>query len=67
MRTNVDNLWQKLKKAKENGTMMGCSPVKDDIGFILINDIDTGIMNGHAYSIIDVFELEYSTEEEILI
>jgi len=24
-------------------------------------------MNGHAYSIIDVFELEYSEEEKILI
>ena len=39
---------------------MGCSAEADEPGYIdhYITGQDTGIMAGHAYSIIDVFELD---------
>ena len=42
---------------------MGCSAEGETEGFIYIDDENTGIMSGHAYSIIDVFEIKYSEEE----
>jgi hypothetical protein len=39
---------------------MGCSAESDEIGYLdhYISGLDTGLMGGHAYSIIDVFELD---------
>ena len=38
--------------------MMGCSAVGDTELYMQMNGLDTGIMSGHAYGIIDVFELK---------
>ena len=46
---------------------MGCSVDSHDVGFVDIDGIDSGIMAGHAYSIIDVFELKYNEYELKLI
>ena len=46
---------------------MGCSVDSQDVGFVDIDGIDSGIMAGHAYSIIDVFELKYNEYELKLI
>jgi len=39
---------------------MGCSSETDVAGYIdhYVTGEDTGLMSGHAYSIIDVFELD---------
>lgn len=52
-----DNLWGTLMNCKKDGTMLGCSAEGETELFMKINDEDTGIMTGHAYGIIDVFEL----------
>ena len=50
----VRELWQKLVYWNENGYLMGChSPPGSDTD---INDM--GIAKGHAYSILDAFEVE---------
>ena len=38
--------------------MMGCSAEGDTELYIKFNDEDTGIMSGHAYGIIDIFEIQ---------
>jgi len=38
---------------------MGCSAEGETEGFIDINGENSGVMSGHAYSVIDVFELDY--------
>lgn len=43
--------------------MMGCSADGETEGFIFIDGESSGIMSGHAYSIIDVFTLDYNTTE----
>ncbi len=40
-------------------TMMGCSAEGQTEGFIFTGDENTGIMSGHAYSVIDVFQLKF--------
>lgn len=43
---------------------MGCSAEGETEGFIFNKEGEsTGILSGHAYSIIDVFTLPYTTEE----
>ena len=37
--------------------MMGCSASGSTEGEILIDDVPSGILSGHAYSIIDVIEI----------
>lgn len=56
-----DDLWDNLVTAKENGTMMGCSAEGGLEAHIQYHGEDSGIMSGHAYSIIDVFELKDTT------
>ena len=41
---------------------MGCSVVGDVERQIVIDGFKTGIMTGHAYGIIDVFEIESSVK-----
>lgn len=36
---------------------MGCSAEGETEGFIEVNGVSTGLLSGHAYSIIDVFEI----------
>lgn len=52
-----DELWNQLMQAKLEGTMMGCSAEGGTEAYIQINGEDTGVMSGHAYGVIDVFEL----------
>lgn len=63
-RKDVEALWETLVESKENGTMMGCSAEGETEGFINIDDVSSGIMSGHAYSIIDVFTLEFTEKEK---
>jgi hypothetical protein len=52
-----DELWNLLVKCKKEGTMLGCSAEGGTELYIKINDEDTGVMSGHAYGILDVFEI----------
>lgn len=54
----ADELWEKLKSAKDSGTLMGCSAEGETEGFIDIDGENSGIMSGHAYSLLDVIELD---------
>jgi hypothetical protein len=40
--------------------MMGCSVNGDVEREVIIDGMRTGIMTGHAYSIIDIFELPHN-------
>lgn len=53
-----ESLWTNLVESKKNGSMMGCSAEGGTEFTILISGEDTGIMSGHAYGVIDVFEIE---------
>ena len=50
----------KILKCKEKWVFDGCSIDSRDHGFVELDGIDSGIMAGHAYSIIDVFEVKYN-------
>ena len=52
-----DALWNQLVQAKADGSMMGCSAEGETETYIEIKGEDSGIMSGHAYGIIDVFEI----------
>lgn len=43
--------------------MMGCSAEGATEGFIEIDGISSGVMTGHAYSLLDVIELPYLAED----
>jgi len=43
--------------------MMGCSAMGSTEHEITIDDVPTGILSGHAYSIIDVIVIEKSEDE----
>lgn len=57
-----DELWTKLLEFKRNQCMMGCSASGETEGFIEIEGENTGLLSGHAYSILDVFELPFSED-----
>lgn len=44
--------------------MIGCSAEGETEGYIKLEDISTGIMSGHAYSVIDVIELPWTEDEK---
>jgi len=44
--------------------MMGCSAEGATEGFIDIEGENSGVMSGHAYSLLDVIELPYLEEEK---
>ena len=50
-------LWNKLLEEYKNKTMMGCSATGGTEQEIVLNGESTGILNGHAYAILNVFEL----------
>ncbi|CAK89170.1 unnamed protein product (macronuclear) [Paramecium tetraurelia] len=52
-----EDLWNLLLKCKKDGTMLGCSAEGGTELYIKINDEDTGVMSGHAYGILDMFEI----------
>ena len=47
-----------MKRANKNNSLMGCSALGLVEGEIPIGDVPCGILAGHAYSIIDVIEIE---------
>jgi hypothetical protein len=61
-REKKDELWAKLLDFKRNQCMMGCSASGETEGFIQIEGENTGLLSGHAYSVLDVFELPYSKD-----
>jgi hypothetical protein len=58
-----DALWKQLTDSKATGSMMGCSAEGETEANILVNGEDSGIMSGHAYGIMDVFELKDDNSE----
>ena len=50
----------KIGKCREKWHFDRCSVDRQDHGFVELDGIDSGIMAGHAYSIIDVFEVKYN-------
>ncbi|CAG9329641.1 unnamed protein product [Blepharisma stoltei] len=54
-RQKSDELWQKLRKFKEEGTLMGCSIDSEGVETDVIFDGEPcGLLAKHAYAIIDV-------------
>jgi len=53
-----DTFWTFLLERDREGSMMGCSVTGDVEREVVIDGFKTGIMTGHAYGIIDVFELK---------
>lgn len=43
--------------SKKERCMMGCSAEGGTELYIELNGIDTGLMSGHAYGILDIFEI----------
>lgn len=53
-----DDFWRKMQKDLAAGSMMGCSIVGQSIEGEVIKDGEfTGLYSGHAYSILDAFEV----------
>ena len=51
-------LWTKMREALDNHSMMGCSALggtEHEVCFP--EDVPCGILSGHAYSVIDAFEI----------
>ncbi len=58
-------LWKVIKKGREQHNMMGCSAFGEATEHeITMDDVPCGILSGHAYSIIDAFDLDIKVEEE---
>jgi len=53
-----DELWEKLMRFHAEGTMMGCSSNGAVEREIIIDGEKTGIMSNHAYSLLDMIELQ---------
>ena len=64
---STDMFWARLMKERRNETMMGCSAEKkkgqEHEQFIKFktDGTSTGLMSGHAYGILDVFEIPKKT------
>ena len=56
-------IWKILSVSAANGSMMGCSAFGSTEGEIVLEDMTrTGVLGGHAYSIIDVIEIDVKNE-----
>ena len=53
-----EELWKLMKRANQNNSLMGCSALGSTEGEISIDDVPCGVLSGHAYSVIDVIEIE---------
>ena len=47
-----------MKRANKNNSLMGCSALGQTEGEIPLDDVPCGVLAGHAYSVIDVIEIE---------
>jgi hypothetical protein len=61
---NADKFWAYLMERIKENCMMGCSVSGDVERQIMIDGCPSGIMTGHAYGIIDVFELPYPEQNK---
>jgi hypothetical protein len=53
------DLWELMLKSNKNHSLMGCSALGDTEGEVIYpQDVASGVLSGHAYSIIDVFEID---------
>ena len=52
-----EKFWEFLKERRAERCMMGCSVNGDVEREVIIDGFRTGIMTGHAYGILDIFEL----------
>jgi Ca2+-binding EF-hand superfamily protein len=51
----ADQLWEKMKQFRSDGTLMGCSVDSVNVeSEVIIDGEHTGILAGHAYSILDI-------------
>ena len=57
-------LWDRLLREYKNKTMMGCSATGGTEEEIVLNGVQTGVLNGHAYAILNIFELQLPETEE---
>eukprot|EP01022_Parablepharisma_sp_SALTPOND_P033931 TRINITY_DN8_c0_g1_i1.p3 TRINITY_DN8_c0_g1~~TRINITY_DN8_c0_g1_i1.p3 ORF type:complete len:989 (-),score=126.44 TRINITY_DN8_c0_g1_i1:6417-9383(-) len=57
--TRIDEFWRDLMVLSGNA-VMGCSVRGSTEGQIRFNGIPTGILSGHAYAILDVFQIHKS-------
>jgi hypothetical protein len=57
-------LWKVIKQGREQHNMMGCSAFGGTEHEVTMDDVACGILSGHAYSIIDAFDLDVKMEEE---
>lgn len=55
---NKDVFWSFLMQRAGEKSMMGCSVVGDVEREIMRDGIKTGIMSGHAYGLLEAFELK---------
>lgn len=54
-KAKADQLWIKLKKYREDGTLMGCSIDAEGVeSDVIVDGEQTGLLARHAYGIIDV-------------
>ncbi len=58
-------LWKVIKNGRLQHNMMGCSAFGEATEHeMTMDDVPCGILSGHAYSIIDAFDLDIKVEEE---
>lgn len=53
---NIQVFWEKLKTLKRHGDLMGAGTPENAMGDKAINEL--GIVQGHAYAILDVREVD---------
>jgi len=52
-----EKFWQYLKQRKRDGCLMGCSVTGGTEHSVIIDGVNTGVISGHAYGLLDVFEI----------
>jgi len=53
-----DEFWKTITNEIESRALLGCSATGETEGMIRINNEETGLLSGHAYSLINYFELK---------
>ena len=58
-------LWKFMLQSNKNKSLMGCSALGTTEGEVIYpEDVASGVLSGHAYSIIDVFEIKAQIADE---
>jgi len=53
---NINAFWEKLKSYKKHGALLGAGSPENALGDSAISDL--GIVQGHAYAVLDVVEVD---------